>query len=87
MGTKSDMAACGNVANIAPIHQENNNIENYVHINNLTQTLLNDYNNSKLPKNKDPKIEKHNTDTLSMNQDQPRKDRTHNKNNITDLTL
>jgi hypothetical protein len=87
IGIISDMAVCESSANIAPIHQDNNNIKNLVHINNLTRTSLSDYNNSNVPKNKDPKIGKHSIDTLSMNQDHPRNASLHNKNNNIDLTI
>jgi hypothetical protein len=87
MGIKSDMVVSESSANIAPIHQENNNIKNLVHINNLTRTSLNVYNNRNVPTNKDTKTGKHNIDTLSMNQDHPRKAILHNKNNNIDLTI
>ena len=54
MGIKSDIRVCDSFANIVPIHQMNNNIQNHVHINKLTQTSFNDYTNSNVPKNKDP---------------------------------
>jgi hypothetical protein len=84
MGIKYYMAVCESSASIAPTHQENN-VKNLVHITNFTQTPVNDYNNSSVPTNKEPKIRKHNSDTLSTNQDHPRKASLHNKNNNTDL--
>jgi hypothetical protein len=81
------MALCESSASIAPIHQENNNVKNLVHINNFTRAPLNDYNNSNVPTNKDTKTGKHNSDTLSTNQDHPRKASLHNKNNNTDLKI
>jgi hypothetical protein len=73
MCIKSDIPVCKSFANIAPIHQENNNIKNHVHINDLTRTSFNSYSNSNVPTNKDPKIVKHNIDMLSIIQDPPKK--------------
>jgi hypothetical protein len=87
MGIKSDMTVCESSASIAPIHQENNNVKNLVHINHFTRTPLKDYNNSNVPTNKDPKIGKHKSGTLSTNQDHPRKASLHTKNNNTDLII
>ena len=87
MGIKSDIPTCVSFANIVPIHQVNNNIQNHVHINSLTQPSLNDYCNSNIPKNKDPIIVKHNMGTLSKNQDHPRKTTLHKENNNIDLSI
>jgi hypothetical protein len=81
MDIKSDMAVSESSASIAPIHQQNNNVKNLIHINNLIRTPLTDYNNSNITTKKDHKIVKHNIDTLSINQDHPRKASLHNKNN------
>ena len=92
MGIKSDIPVCDSFANIVPIHQVNNNIQNHVRINKLTKTSLNDYSNSNVPKNKDPNVVKHNMNTLGRNQDHPSKTNLHNENNNnnnnnTDLTI
>jgi hypothetical protein len=58
VGIKPDIPVCDSFANIlASTHQENNNIQNHEHINNLTRTSLNDYSKSNVPTNKDQNCE------------------------------